>query len=414
MIDSQRSLYAPRPLPLLGGRARRPGPDLRIWVSLLVVVMGTLHFLYLYLDDLARGRADTLLMRVLEEGTGTLGAAVLAVGIVLLEDRWPITRHSWRRAVPLHVLGLLVFSVLHTSLNLVTRDILSPLVGLGPYNYGRLSIRYFMEFPNDMVIYAFVLTVAAGVRAWVNLRDREVNAAELERALAQEQLRNLQLQLQPHFLFNALNTISERMYDDPSAADVMMGQLAELLRHSLRAPIAHEVPLRDEVALLANYVGIMRARFGEAVSVEVNVDPAAASAAVPSLLLQPLVENAVRHGVGPRGGGRIEVRARRNADWLEVAVSDDGVGVADASAMISGGIGLSTTRDRLQLFYGDSHAFEAGNRPGGGFAVVVRVPFREQSTVLPDAGAVPLLGAPPSTDRELAPTRAREAEGGSR
>jgi hypothetical protein len=136
---------------------------------------------------------------VLEEGTGTLGAAVLAVGIVLLEDRWPITRQSWRRAVPLHVLGLLVFSVLHTSLNVVTRDILSPLVGLGPYNYGRLSIRYFMEFPNDIVIYAFVLTVAAGVRAWVNLRDREVNAAELERALAQEQLRNLLLQLQPHF-----------------------------------------------------------------------------------------------------------------------------------------------------------------------------------------------------------------------
>ena len=119
----------------------------------------------------------------------------------------------------------------------------------------------------------------------------------------------------------------------------MMGQLAELLRHSLRAPIAHEVPLRDEVSLLANYVGIMRARFGEALSVEVNVDPAVASAAVPSLLLQPLVENAIRHGVGPRGGGRIEVQARRNADWLELAVSDDGVGVADASAMISAGIG---------------------------------------------------------------------------
>jgi two-component system, LytTR family, sensor kinase len=375
--------------------------------------MGSLHFLYLYLDDLARGRAHTLPMRLLEEGTGTLGAAVLVVGIVLLEQRWPITRQTWQRAAPIHVFGLLAFSVLHTSLNLVTRDILSPLIGLGPYNYGRLSIRYFMEFPNDTIIYAFVLTVAAGVRTWLSLRDREVNAAELERALAQEQLRNLQLQLQPHFLFNALNTISERMYDDPSAADAMMGQLAELLRHSLRAPIAHEVPLRDEVSLLANYIGIMRARFGEALSVEVDVDPTVASAAVPSLLLQPLVENAIRHGVGPRGGGRIEVQARRRADWLELAVRDDGVGATDASAIISGGIGLSTTRDRLQLFYGDAHTFEAGNRPGGGFAVMVRVPFREQGTALTGVRAVPLLRAPDSADGTFAPSHPQGIGGDS-
>ncbi len=362
-------------LPLLLGRVRRESA-LRLAGIGLVLALGALHFLYLVLDDLARNRRHLLSMRVLEEGTGTITAAVLVIGIVLLERRWPVTRQTWRRALPVHAIGLLIFSALHTTLNLVTRDILSPLAGLGDYDYGRMSIRYFMELPMDVVVYGIVLTVLSAVRIAQQLRERELRSSELERALAQEQLRNLQLQLQPHFLFNALNTISERMYEDAAAADVMLSQLAELLRHALRAPLAHEVSLADEVALLENYVAIMRARFGDALEVRVDVDAAAADAAVPSLVLQPLVENAVRHGITPRGRGHVDVRVRRAGDWVEMAVADDGVGLGSAGATMSGGVGLSATRDRLQLFYGDAHAFEAGNRAEGGFAVVMRIPYR--------------------------------------
>lgn len=362
-------------LPVLLGRVRRESV-LRLGVIGLVLVLGALHFLYLVLDDLARNRHHLLSMRVLEEGTGTITAAVLAIGIVQLERRWPVTRQTWRRTLPIHAVGILIFSALHTTLNLITRDILSPLVGLGPYDYGRMSVRYFMELPMDVVVYGIVLTVLSAVRIAQKLRERELRSSELERALAQEQLRNLQLQLQPHFLFNALNTISERMYEDAAAADAMLSQLAELLRHALRAPLAHEVPLADEIALLENYLAIMRARFGDTLEVRVDVDAAAADAAVPSLVLQPLVENAVRHGITPRGRGHVDVRVQRAGDWVEMAVADDGVGLGAPGASMSGGVGLSATRDRLQLFYGDAHAFEAGNRAGGGFAVVIRIPYR--------------------------------------
>jgi two-component system LytT family sensor kinase len=376
------------------GTIERRGP--LFWVIFVPVVLvgGSLHFLYAYLDDIARGRPGTLARRVLEEGTGTVTGGLLLTGVVALESRWPITRATWRRTVPIHLMGALVYSVLHTSLMAATRDVLSPLTGLGPYNYGRMTVRYFSELQNDVLVYATAITLLVAWRTWRTLRDRELRAAELERALAQAHLRNLQLRLQPHFLFNALNTISERMYEDPAAADTMMGQLSELLRQSLRAPAAHDVTLREEVALLENYIAIMRARFGDALSFVVEVDADAADASVPTLLLQPLVENAVRHGVGPRGYGCVEVRARRIGEWLDLAVTDDGVGIAHPTALLAGGLGLSTTRERLQLGYETAYSFEAANQPGGGFTVRIRIPYRPAPTVGDQAVAHPDAGIP--------------------
>ena len=147
------------------------------------------------------------------------------------------------------------------------------MLSLGPYDYRHLPVRFFMEAPDDAFSYAGYLGVLALVDNYRAIRDRELRAAELERGLARAQLENLRLQLQPHFLFNALNTISATMYDDPAAADAMVGQLAELLRHSLRTANVQEVSLGEELELLGNYVAIMRARFGDGLVIAVDVAP---------------------------------------------------------------------------------------------------------------------------------------------
>jgi sensor histidine kinase YesM len=232
------------------------------------------------------------------------------------------------------------------------------------------------------VVWIGVLVAALHVHAALEeARARDLRAARVEGSLARAQLRNLRLQLQPHFLFNALHTISAVMYEDPAAADEMLDQLAELLRASLRTAQADEVPLGEELALLERYLAIQRARFGERLAVALELEPGTDSLLVPSLFLQPLVENAIRHGNAERAGrGAIAVRARRDDGRLVLEVEDDGPGPAPAVAAGSrpgpAGLGLAATAERLQLLYGDAQSFSAGPGAGGGFLVRARLPLR--------------------------------------
>ncbi len=357
---------------------RSEGPGFWLAAAAAFALVGTLEFAYFYLDDLTRGHAGTLAIRLVEEATGAGTAFVLAIGIVHLARRFPLDRGRWRANLPVHAAGFLGFTLLHTSLMWASRSLLAPLLGLGPYDYGRFPTRFFMEAPNDAIGYATVLGALALLDGFRARRERERREAELERHLTQAQLANLRLQLQPHFLFNALNTISQTMYDDPAAADEMIGHLAELLRQSLRTTHAQEVTLAEELTLLERYAGIMRARFGEDLAIVIDVPVELARVLVPSLLLQPLVENAVRHGnVTRRGRGRVEVRGRRTGDQLLLEVWDDGSGPALPPAPATAGVGLGSTAERLRLLYQGRQTFEAGADPVRGYRVSIRVPFRE-------------------------------------
>ena len=196
--------------------------------------------------------------------------------------------------------------------------------------------------------------------------------------LAEAQLHSLRLQLQPHFLFNTLNTITALIAAEPRAAERMVAGLSELLRASLRLADEQEVPLARELDHLRLYVDIQRTRFGDRLDVAMDVDPAVRSALVPSLLLQPLVENAIRHGITPRAsGGRISVRASRDADELRLEVRDDGVGAATHDGLLAReGVGLTNTRERLRRLHGARHRFAYETRVGSGFSVRITVPFR--------------------------------------
>jgi LytS/YehU family sensor histidine kinase len=209
-------------------------------------------------------------------------------------------------------------------------------------------------------------------------RDRDVRVAQLETELTRVRLSALEGQLRPHFLFNVLNTISSVMYEDVAAADTMLARLADLLRRTLRRPSGSEVPLAEEIETLELYLDIMRVRFAERLSVDVQVDDAVRDAAVPALVLQPLVENALRHGdPGPGVPARISVRARRDDGSLLLEVEDNGPGLAGTQAEAVGkGVGLANTARRLEQLYGDRQALTLFNLTGGGLRVAVELPYR--------------------------------------
>lgn len=344
-----------------------------------VLLLGLLLFAYRYLEVLAMRGRESPIYPLLSELTGAFCAGLMFFPVRWLVRRLPLTRSAWPRRLPAYVLMMLVLAPAVTTLIWGLRLVIYPLAGLGPYDYGVMPLRYFMELPIQAV--AYTLTVA-GVHAWNALeaaRRRELRAAQLEAGLARAQLRNLRLQLQPHFLFNALNTISATMYEDPAAADEMLGGLAELLRSSLRTAQSDEVPLEEELALLGRYLDLMRARFGERLAVSMEIDPEAADALVPSLILQPLVENAIRHGNAERSGvGTIAVRARTEGGRLVLEVEDDGPGDARRNGhKTDSGIGLAATAERLQLLYGDQQTFSAGTAGDpGGFLARATLPLR--------------------------------------
>jgi two-component sensor histidine kinase len=201
---------------------------------------------------------------------------------------------------------------------------------------------------------------------------------ELEVRLAKAQLQTLKLQLHPHFLFNALNTVTALLRSDPDAAERTLSALSETLRFSLRHAGAHEVALSRELEFLHHYVGIQQIRFQHRLAVAFSIAPETRQALVPSLILQPLVENAIRHGIEPRAcGGRVEIAAQRVNGRLRLTVCDDGVGLRESSSGSGHGIGLSNTQERLARMYGDAHTFELRAGDGGGVAISIEIPYRQ-------------------------------------
>lgn len=333
-----------------------------------------LRFTYVYLDDVTRALPGTFETRLIEELTGAVAALLLFPAIAWLERRKPLSAGRWRRNLSPHLAALLLYSAIHTTLMAVSRWTIFPLVGLGPYDYGILSVRYFMESPNDAIAYAVIVGVLTLVRVQHRLQWEQLRAATLARSAAEARLEALALRLQPHFLFNALNTISSMVYSDPVAADVMIGQLGDLLRHALRTGDRPEIALADEVVVLRAYLALVEARFGDRVECVLDIDPEAERLAVPSFLLQPLVENAIRHGsASVSGRGRVDVGAAIAGDMLCLVVANDLAD--DLPAPRSTGTGLATTSDRLRLLYGAAHRFSAG-ADGARFRVSIEIPAR--------------------------------------
>ncbi|HWW61869.1 MAG TPA: histidine kinase [Thermoanaerobaculia bacterium] len=230
------------------------------------------------------------------------------------------------------------------------------------------------NFHSSLPTYFVILFGYYAFDYYRKFRDRELRAAQLETRLSQAHLDALKMQLNPHFLFNTLNTISSLMYRDVDAADAMMSRLSELLRLTLDKSATQEVTLREEMDILERYLDIERIRFEERLRVDMHVDPAALEARLPNFSLQPLVENAIRHGIAPRPeGGKLDISARRNDGMLEITLRDDGPGLRQPPRRE--GIGLTNTRARLAQLYGDAHRFELTNAAEGGLVITIAIPY---------------------------------------
>jgi two-component system LytT family sensor kinase len=235
----------------------------------------------------------------------------------------------------------------------------------------------FLYLDWEMMTYWAIVGLSHALLYYRESRARAVWSAQLETKLVEARLKTLQQQLHPHFLFNTLHAISSLMHKDVEAADRVLMQLSDLLRITLEHLGQQEVALEAELAALSKYLQIERTRFADRLVVRFDVQPETLETRVPSLLLQPLVENAIKHGVARKAGpGHIDISARREGDKLWLEVRDDGVGLSeDALTALQKGIGVSTTRARLQHLFGADFRFEF-HRLSQGVAVIVAIPWR--------------------------------------
>lgn len=343
-------------------------------IFLLASAFGVLLFLNKTLDRVARGHSTNWPTVLLEEMTGACATLVLLPAIMWLVLKYPVRAGGWRRRWPVYLLAAVAYGFSHTTLLYLSRTALFAAFGWGVYDYGFMPVRYFMELPLQGIGFSMIVVVLSYVEHHREARGREARMEAVERQLAQAQLETLQLQLRPHFLFNALNAISAIVYEDAAAADRMIGRLSEFLRRVLQAGDRIEVPLREERELLELYLEIMRARFEEKLQYSIEVDPAVLEALAPQLVLQPVVENAIRHGADPASGRvRILVRARRLDEVLLLEVQDEGR-AGDREVAVGRGVGLSNLAARLDRLYGPGGrlSFEQN---GNGAAVRISIPF---------------------------------------
>jgi two-component system LytT family sensor kinase len=352
----------------------------RGWLLLgaVLIVLSLVTMPQLALQYRMRG-VDLPLAEVVFSGFATwLPFFLLAPAIFTMARRFPLEPGNWRRSFGVHILGSLAVCVAYAGCRWAASHI--PLVDPVPLPFSWLLVsQFYLAFQSYWVLVAVH-------QAWHNykrFRDRALRASQLEARLARAQLEVLKGQLHPHFLFNTLNAISTLVHRDPRGADEMITQLSDLLRLSLESIGVQEVRLGQEVEFLSRYLDIQRTRFQDRLKVDVDVPEHLLQVFVPNQVLQPIAENAIKHGLATRPEcGRIEVTARRSGHWLDLAVRDDGPGFRlGPEGLPMRGIGLRNTRERLRELYGPGAVLTLSNHPDGGAVVRLRLPIGDAAAL---------------------------------
>ena len=352
-----------------GGEGGRQRWALLGFVAGIWALVGLFYSSQIYLFFLRTPKPVSLLYAVAWQMSAVVVFAVSTPLVLWLARRYRIDRHSWRRSLTAHMLaGTVVATVWAACHILMDWRFAGSTTHATLANLPRVI---FFNLDKELLVYWIIVVVSHAVNYYQRYREGELRAS-------QAQLQALKMQLHPHFLFNALHSISALVHADPDAADTMIARLGDFLRLTLDTAAAQEVPLRQEIEFLNCYLEIERIRFRDRLTTSIVVDPQALECRVPNLLLQPIVENAIRHGVAPRSApGRVEVRAERRGGSLRLQVKDNGRGLPEgACATKGGGVGLSNTRARLEQLYGGAYSFGIENDPAGGAVVTLEIPFR--------------------------------------
>jgi two-component system, LytTR family, sensor kinase len=333
---------------------------------------------------------------LLEQLTVWYPVALLAPACLYFAARFRLERDRWLPTLAIHLALNLVFHVCLVLISLPLSQLVwgEPIFSLQFLK--NLHQRLIGRLPIDAVFYWMIVGTGSAFEYYRRFREQQLQAAhlelratQLEAQLVQAQLQALKMQLHPHFLFNTLHAISALMDDDVKGSRRMIARLSELLRITLESAGQHEVSLREELDALERYLEIEQIRFQDRLTVQLAVAPETLAARVPNLILQPLVENAIRHGIAPRSSaGRIEIRTERLNGMLELQVIDDGPGLQPGDEGLKEGIGLTNTRARLQQLYGDEHRIEIKDAGEGvGLVVKLSLPFRQAEMEIPVASS---------------------------
>jgi two-component system, LytTR family, sensor kinase len=314
------------------------------------------------------------------EGLACALWALVTPLVLWLARRFRIERNNWRRRVSFHFLiGLSLISFLM----IIDYVIYMTFTGR-PENLTPLHIVQFVIYNVDrwLLTYWVVVLSSHAFNYYRSFRRGELNAAQLRTQLAQSQLEALKMQLHPHFLFNTLHSISALLNKDVDAARTMITRLGDFLRLTLENSGTQEVPLQQEIEFLNGYLEIERVRFQDRLTTDVRIDPSVLDVRVPNLILQPIVENAMRHAIATNSNaGRIEIVASPRNGMLRIVVKDNGPGLsATSSSQMKHGVGLANTRARLERLYGSRHLFELANEAAGGFVVTLEIPRASEIT----------------------------------
>ena len=344
------------------------------WVALWSVV-GLAIASEIYLSSNFLGRSITWGEAISDSLEDWYVYGVLSLPVVWLARRFPPERGSRWVTAAIHLAAALAFSLAFILVRTLVGEV-DGLLTREPASFAEIFHPLLVRtFPFNLLVYGVILSVSHALDYYRKYHERTVQTLELEKHLTEARLQALLHQLKPHFLFNTLNGIASLMHTDVDAADRMLVRLSELLRITMAHTGAPQTTLREEVAFLERYLDIEKIRFRNRLEVVIAVDGDAIDAQVPSLILQPMVENAMRHGVEPHARmGLIELRGTRQEGNLILTVSDNGAGISDAAPKREG-IGVANTRARLVELYGERQKFELVNKPEGGLCVRITIPF---------------------------------------
>jgi two-component system, LytTR family, sensor kinase len=358
------------------GGLRKSGKRVRRWlvIALSCTIAAVLFasVMYVMLDMMEHVRPNPLLLFLWWAARFYLWAA-LAPAVAYSLKRIPLQPIAASRLF-LHVLASLIFSLVHMVLHLSLATVFMgrPTLSGGSSS---LSVQVIHSFPLGVLAYWVILGMMMATSHYERSRLEQVRTSKLQAQLAEARLRALQMQLQPHFVFNALHSLSDLVTDEPKTAVRLIARLGDFLRLTLQNSTSQWVPLKRELDFLDAYLEIERVRFGDRLKVVFQIDPQSLDAEVPSLILQPLVENAIRHGIASHiGPGLVQLASRRRGATLLLEIRDNGPGMPSNPPE---GLGLRNTHERLRQTYGSSYSLEVRNQGERGVVVSCELPYRQ-------------------------------------
>ena len=340
-----------------------------------------ISFGIIHTDALSHNRSDYVWgIPLLNEITGTYSAFLLLPFLFLVWNRFPLTKTSWLKRLPLYLAVTLATGFMHTSLMMVSRDLLYPVFRLGDHDVGLLVYRYLMEFQKQVFWIWGTFGFLALARHLRRYHENELRSVKLQEQLVQSRLDVMRQQINPHFLFNSLNLISNKVYESPEETDRLITELADLLRLSLEMGKSPKVSFNQELQFLEKYIHIMQERFGDRFTFSKKIEPDCLDMQVPSLILQPIIENSFKHRLEVDASElTIDLIATQSDGKLTIQVTDESskgkLAVGDRSTSSENGVGLNNIRERLNTLYQQDASLNFGPVGDRQFQVTLVIPY---------------------------------------